>query len=112
MYKLRANQSRNCPRQKKDKQPLQQTTMMQANLKYVRGKPMLTANQLREAGRYCIELHNYYSQNYKTDEDIIVQYKEHHFLLSDNIFVITFSDLYNVFTLDVLDIFLMRYFIL
>jgi hypothetical protein len=32
--------------------------MTQSNLNYVRGEPMLTADQLREAGQYCIELHN------------------------------------------------------
>jgi hypothetical protein len=54
--------------------------MMHVNPKYVREKPILTTNQLHEAGRYCVELHNYYIQNYKTGKDIMVQYKEHHFL--------------------------------
>jgi hypothetical protein len=72
--------------------------MTWVNLKYVRGKPMLTTDQLCEAGQYCVKLHHYYNQNYKTDEDIMVQYKEH---------VITFSDLYDLFTLDKLDISLM-----
>jgi hypothetical protein len=73
---------------------------------------MLRADQLREAGQYCVELHNYYIQNYKMCDDIMVQYKEQHFLVSDDIFVISFSDLYDLFTLDMLDISLMRYFVL
>jgi hypothetical protein len=44
----------------KGKQPLKQTTMMNVNPKYVRGQPMLTVDQLHEAGQYCVELHNYY----------------------------------------------------
>jgi hypothetical protein len=47
--------------------------MMQANPKYVKGKPLLTTGQFREADQYCIEVHNYYIQNYKMGEDIIVQ---------------------------------------
>jgi hypothetical protein len=34
----------------KGKQPLKQTTMMNVNPKYVRGQPMLAADQLHEAG--------------------------------------------------------------
>jgi hypothetical protein len=45
-------------------------------------------------------------------EDIIVQFKYRHFLLGDNIFIIIFSDLYDLLTLDTLDISLMRYFAL
>jgi hypothetical protein len=89
------------------KQPLQQTAMTQANPKYVMGEPMLTTDQLHEAGQSCIDLHNYYIQNYKAGQDIIVQFKDCHFLVGDNIFVITFSDLYDLFTLDALDISLM-----
>jgi hypothetical protein len=44
----------------KGKQPLQQSTaMMQANLKFVMGQPMLTADELVEEGQPCIDLHNY-----------------------------------------------------
>jgi hypothetical protein len=86
--------------------------MMQANPKYVKGRPMLTANQLCEAGKYCIELNKYYIQNYKNGEDIIVQFKDRHFLLGDDILVVTFFDLYDLFTLDALDISLMCCFVL
>jgi hypothetical protein len=68
---------------------------------------MLTTNKLHEAGQYCVELHNYYIQNYKTCQDIIVQFKDHHFLLGDVIFVTTFFDLYDLSNLDMLDISLM-----
>jgi hypothetical protein len=32
--------------------------MMQANLKFVMGKPMLTVDALKQAGKSCVELHN------------------------------------------------------
>jgi hypothetical protein len=96
----------------KGKQPLMQTTMMNANLKYLRVQPMLTAKQLHEVGQYCVDLHNYYIQIYKTGQEIIVQLKDHQFLVADDIFVITFSDLYDLFNLDALDISLMRCFAL
>jgi hypothetical protein len=70
--------------------------VMHANLKYVRGQPMLIVDQLCQAGQYCVELHNYYIQNYKTNQDIIVQYKDLHFLVGGDIFVVTFYDLYDV----------------
>jgi hypothetical protein len=95
-----------------EKQPLKQTTMAHANPKYVRGQPMLTTNQLHQVGNHCVELHNYYIQSYKTNQDIIIQYKNRHFLVGDDIFVITFSDLYDFFNLDALDISLMRSFVL
>jgi hypothetical protein len=41
-------------------QPFKQTTMMNVNPKYVRGQPMLTVDQLREASQYCVDLHKYY----------------------------------------------------
>jgi hypothetical protein len=85
---------------------------MQANLKYIVDQPMLTTDQLCEAGQHCIDLHNCYIRNYKTDKDIIVSFKDHHFLVGDSIFVITFSDLYDLLDLDVLDISLMRCFTL
>jgi hypothetical protein len=56
----------------KEKQPLQQTTMMQANLKYEKGQPMLTIDKLHLAGKYYVELHNYYIQNCKMGQEIIV----------------------------------------
>jgi hypothetical protein len=43
------------------------------------------------------------------DEDIIVRFKDRHFLVGDDIFVISFSDLYDLFNLDALDISLMCY---
>jgi hypothetical protein len=84
----------------KGKQPLKQTSMTNVNPKYVMGQSMLTVDQLREPGQYCIDLHNYYIQNYKMGQDIIVQFKDHHFLVGDNIFVITFPDLYDLFNLN------------
>jgi Leucine-rich repeat (LRR) protein len=37
-------------------------------------------------------------------QEIIVQFKDHHFLVSDDIFIFTSSDLYDPFNLDTLDI--------
>jgi hypothetical protein len=86
--------------------------MTHVNPKHVRGKPMLTADQLRHAGRYCMELQYYYIQNYKMGQDIIVQYKDRLFLVGDGIFVVIVSDLYDLFNLKALDISLMRSFAL
>jgi hypothetical protein len=41
------------------------TSMMQANPKFVMGKPMLTVDTLKQIGKSCVELHNYYINNYK-----------------------------------------------
>jgi hypothetical protein len=73
---------------------------------------MLIVDQLREVGQYCVELHNYHIHNYKTGQEIIVQFKDHHFLVGDNIFVVTLFDFYDLFNLDMLDISLMRFFAL
>jgi hypothetical protein len=97
----------------KGKQPFKQTTAMtQANPKFVMDQSMLTADELGKACHPCIDLHNYYMQNYKSGLDIIVSYKDHHFLVGDDIFIITFFDLYGLFNLDALDISLMRCFAL
>jgi hypothetical protein len=45
-------------------------------------------------------------------DNIVVEYKKHHFVLADDIFVVSFSDLYDIFILDALDISLMRFFTL
>jgi hypothetical protein len=45
-------------------------------------------------------------------QDIIVSYKEEHFLMDNDIFLISWSDLYDLFNLDVLDISLMHCFVL
>jgi hypothetical protein len=41
------------------------TVMTQANPKFVMGKPMLTVDVLKQAGKSCVEFHNYYINNYK-----------------------------------------------
>jgi hypothetical protein len=86
--------------------------MTQANPKFVMGKQMLTVNELYKAGQLCVNLHNYYINNYKTGQDIMVSYKDCHFLVGDGTFIITFSDLYDLFNLDMLDISLLRYLVL
>jgi hypothetical protein len=53
---------------------------------------MLTVDVLSKAGKACIDLHNYYMQNYESDLDILGSYKDRHFLVGDDIFKVTFSD--------------------
>jgi hypothetical protein len=65
---------------------------------------MLTADELYKAGQHCIDLHNYYMKNYMSSQDILLSYKDHHFLVGDDIFIITFADLYDLFNLDAWDI--------
>jgi hypothetical protein len=88
------------------------TAMMLANPKFVLGRLILTVDALHKAGKPCVELHNYYINNYNLGQDIIVSYKDHHFLVGDGIFLISWSDLYDLFNLDALDVSLMRCFVL
>jgi hypothetical protein len=76
------------------------------------GRSMLTSDDLCNAGQSYIDLHNYCIQNSQRGLDIIMPYKDHHFLVCDDVFIITFSDLYDLFNLDELDISLMCYFAL
>jgi hypothetical protein len=106
----------------KAKQPLQQpsrgklksisTAMTSANPKFEKGKWMLNANELSKAGRFCVELHNYYILNWKKIDVIVVKYRQSHFLMDDGVFIIALFDLYDLFNLDVLDVSLMRCFML
>jgi hypothetical protein len=86
--------------------------MTQANPKFVMGKPMLAIDTLHKAGQPCVELQNYYINNYKSGQDIIVSYKDHHFLVGDGFFLISFSDLYDLFNLNALHVSLMPCFAL
>jgi hypothetical protein len=70
------------------------------------GQLMLTTDELCKVGQLCIDFHNYYIQDYKKSLDIMVRFKDHHFLVGDSVFIITFSYLYNLFNLNVFDIFL------
>jgi hypothetical protein len=79
-------------------------TMMQANSKFVTGKPILTINVLHKVGQHCVELHICYINNYKSGQDIILFYKDLHFLVGDGFFLISFSDLYDLFNLNALDV--------
>jgi hypothetical protein len=88
--------------------PKLSSAMMQANPKFVLDKPMLTVNVIHKAGQPCVELHNYYMNSYKSGQDVLVSYKDHHFLVGDNFFLISFSDLHDLFNLDALDVSLMR----
>jgi hypothetical protein len=84
----------------------------QTNLKFVMGKPMITVDALHPAVKPCVEIYNYYINNYKLCQDIIMSYKDHHFLVGDDFFIISFSDLYDLFNLDVLDVSLICCFVM
>jgi hypothetical protein len=106
----------------KAKQPLQQpskgklklisTAMTSAHPKFEKGKRMLNDNELCKAGRFLVELHNYYILNWKKIGDIVVKYRQSHFLTNDGVLIISLSDQYDLFNLDALDVSLMRYFTL
>jgi hypothetical protein len=100
------------PVKESEANPKLSTAMTQANSKFVIGKPMLTVDALKQVGKSCVELHNDYINNYKKGQDIIASYKEEHFLVGNDIFLISWSNLYELFNLDMLDISLMRYFAL
>jgi hypothetical protein len=86
--------------------------MTHANLMFQMGKLMLTVDTLKEAGKSCVDLHDYYINNYKKHQHIIGGFKEKHFLVGEGIFLISWSNLYDLFTLDALDISLMHCFAL
>jgi hypothetical protein len=83
----------------KAKQPLQQpskgklksisTAMASAHPKFEKGKWMLNANELYKAGRFCVELHNYYILNSKKIDVIVLKYRQSHFLIDDGVFIIS-----------------------
>jgi hypothetical protein len=83
------------------------TAMTHANPKFQMRKPMLTVDTLKEAGKSRVGIHDYYINNYKKHQHIIGRFKEKHFLVGEGTFLISWSDLYDLFTLDMLDISLM-----
>jgi hypothetical protein len=85
---------------------------MSANPKLEKGKQMLNANELYKAGRFCVELHNYYILNFKKIDVIVVKYRHSRFLMDNDVFIISLSDLYDLFNLDALDVSLMHCFML
>jgi hypothetical protein len=118
--KSHSQQRKMSSKETKGKKPLKELeaslklpiAMMHANLKFQMGKQMLTVGTLKEAGKSCVVLHNYYINNYKKHQHIIGGFKEKHFLVGEGIFPISWSDLYDLFTLDALDISRMRCFAL
>jgi hypothetical protein len=86
--------------------------MTPAHPKFEKGKWMLNANELCKACRFCVKLHNYYILNWKKIDVIVVKYRQSHFLMDNGVFIISLSDLYDLFNLDALDISLMRCFAL
>jgi hypothetical protein len=68
---------------------------------------MLHANELCKADRFYVELHNYYILNWKKIDVIVIKYRQSHFLMDDGAFIISLSNLYDMFNLDALDVSLM-----
>jgi hypothetical protein len=100
------------PLKESEANPKLPTAMTHANPKFQLGKLMFTVDTLKEAGKSCVALHDYYINNYKKRQHIIGGFKKKHFPVSECIFLISWSDLYGLFTLDALDISLMRCFAL
>jgi hypothetical protein len=106
----------------KAKQPLQQpskgklksisTVMTSTNPKFKKRKRMLNVNELCKADQFYVELHSYYILNWKKIDVILVKYGHSHFLMDDGVFIISLSDLYDMFNLDALDVSLMHCFAL
>jgi hypothetical protein len=106
----------------KAKQPLQQlskgklklisTAMTSAHPNFEKKRWMLNANELCKASQFCVEFHNYYILNWKNIDVIVVKYEQSHFLTDDGVFIISLSDLYDMFNIDALDVSLMRCFTL
>jgi hypothetical protein len=59
-----------------------------------------------------VELHNYYILNWKKIDVIVVKYRQSHLVMDDGVFIISVSDLYDLFNLDALDVSLTHYFAL
>jgi hypothetical protein len=59
-----------------------------------------------------VELHNYYILNSKKIDVIVVNYRQNHFLMDDGVLIISLSNLYDLFSLDALDVSLMHCFTL
>jgi hypothetical protein len=53
------------PVKESEANPKLSTAMTQANPKFVMEKPMLTVDALKQEGKSCVKLHNYYINNYK-----------------------------------------------
>jgi hypothetical protein len=75
------------PLKESEANPKLPTAMMHANLKFQMGKPMLTIDTLKKAGKSRVVLHRYYINNYKKHQHIIGGFKEKHFLVGEGIFL-------------------------
>jgi hypothetical protein len=92
------------------KQPLKESNkavaraMTNVNPKYAAGKAMLTSKDLRRSCQYYMDLHNFYINNHMMLDSIVLAYRKHHFLYTDDIFAISFGYMYDLFNLGALDI--------
>jgi hypothetical protein len=78
-HKSHSQQRKMSSKETKGKKPLKESkanpklsiAMMHANPKFQMGESMLTISTLKEAGKSCVVLHNYYINNYKKRQHII-----------------------------------------
>lgn len=86
----------------------------QSNPKFKLGEPMLTAAELESDGPSCVALHKYCMQacTKKKRSSLVVVYKHSHFLCASDreYLLVTFADLFALFTLNALDTSLIRCF--
>ena len=76
---------------------------------YKPGEPQLTKVELKAVDESTRALHEYYMTSYSAGkQSIIVQYEERHFLCKSNYFLVTWSDLYDLFNFSELDTSIMR----
>ena len=69
----------------------------------------MTEAELKAAGESVAKLHEYYMSMHKTGKiSIIVQYMKKHFLCESSYFLISWSDLYDLFNFTKLDTSIMR----
>jgi hypothetical protein len=66
----------NKPLKESEANPKLSTATTHANPKIQIGKPMLTIGTLKEAGKSCVVLHNYYINNYRKCQHIIGGFKK------------------------------------
>ncbi|RLN29793.1 hypothetical protein C2845_PM05G02540 [Panicum miliaceum] len=81
-----------------------------AHPKFVMGKPMMTTEELASAGVSTRGLHNHYNSHamHKENPSIVGEFKARDLHSGPGYFSVTWSDLYDLFNLDALDISLIR----
>ena len=70
---------------------------------------MLGEEELNAVGEDCVNLHKFYLDAYKSGESgITLHFKDQHFLKGEGYILVSFSDLFDLFNLDALDVSLLQ----